>query len=167
MNPVATLPKKILLLRHASAQWPSPGQKDFDRQLDSKGKAEGEALAKWFFTTKQTVTTLLCSRAARAQETAGFLLRNPNFDPEVQILDSLYTGTRDTYLAELGNRADDASVLIVGHNPMIENTFQWLVGEPVALGAIGDGFPTCGLAVINHTTHSTAGSLELQAFFRP
>ena len=43
----------------------------------------------------------------------------------------------------------ETAVLIVGHNPMMEEFFRLVVGQPVADAAAPNGFPTAALATID------------------
>ena len=71
---------------------------------------------------------------------------------QVHMLDDLYlAGAKDILgiVAEEGGRCSE--VLVVGHNPGIENLAAKLAGEgsdEAALATMKDKFPTCGLASI-------------------
>jgi phosphohistidine phosphatase len=64
------------------------------------------------------------------------------------------------------------ALLIVGHNPMMEDLAHLLVagGDETALAALRSGFPTCGLAVLSLEGEFGAvkpRSARLDAFLTP
>lgn len=165
---------KLFLLRHAKAGWAEPGMRDFDRPLDSTGKADAEATGAAMRACGYTADLILCSAARRARETLDGLFRHAAIDHgRVSFMDALYSEDAAGYLTivhEYGR--DHASVLVIGHNPMMEDLAMAISGdgEDHARGAMIGGFPTSGLAVIrfNGSLADVApGKGYLEAFFTP
>ena len=46
---------RIYLVRHASAAWPQPGTRDFDRTLDQRGREEAARLAEMMTVSSMTL----------------------------------------------------------------------------------------------------------------
>lgn len=159
---------RLFLLRHARARWAGPGMRDYDRPLEPSGHDDALRLGAAMAQAGYRPETVLCSGARRARETwaavAGCL-------PEADIcfIDGLYSGDAGLYLEILRGAGAESSVMIVGHNPMMEDLATALArsGDDAALATVARGFPTCGLAVLRFSAPLTAIKPEdgyLEAF---
>ncbi|MGE0499419.1 MAG: histidine phosphatase family protein [Rhizobiaceae bacterium] len=140
---------RLLLLRHAKAGWAAPGMRDFDRPLDETGRQDSEAIGAVMARANYRPDLVLCSSAVRARETLDGVNSSVT-TPTIRFLDGLYATDAGGYL-ELIQSADGAeTVLVVGHNPMMEDVGIALPGDgdAAANDMIAAGFPTAGLAVI-------------------
>ncbi|PSH69719.1 histidine phosphatase [Phyllobacterium brassicacearum] len=165
---------QVYLLRHAKAVWPSPGQKDFDRTLDTAGIEAARILGQELRRSGLKPEIVVCSTAIRARQTLEYLELEPPF-----VLDQsekLFSGGPDAYLMAIrmaGLEHETAnSVMLVGHNPMMEELAIALAGrgQPPSHPDFESGFPTAGLAVIRFDAplaEVRPGTGELQAFFTP
>lgn len=140
---------RLFLLRHARAGWAAPGSSDFDRALDDQGYAEAELIAAEMADQGYQPQLVVSSTAVRCRETAEPLRRAFGEDLPIEYVDTLYRGSVDTYAGVAFAERTEASILIVGHNPMVEEFFRLVVGQPVADAAAPNGFPTAGLATID------------------
>ncbi|MEW9615157.1 histidine phosphatase family protein [Shinella sp. S4-D37] len=140
---------RLYILRHARAAWAESGQSDFDRALDDDGFAEAEVIAEEAADQGYRPDLIISSTAVRCRQTAEPFHRSVSEELTIDYVDSLYSGTADTY-AELAfaNRQETA-VMIVGHNPMIEEFFHRLVGKEIAETVAPFGYPTAGLAILD------------------
>lgn len=163
---------RVYLLRHARAQWPSPGMRDFDRPLEQRGEQAAEALGKAMAKAKFVPEVIVTSPSRRTKQTLEHLASQ--FDgPFRQGEDAeLFGGAADAYLTAIHSVEDADSVMLIGHNPMIEDAAIALVGtgDPDLIDRLRDGFPTSGLAVIDFdgplsTVEPATGTLV--AFVRP
>jgi len=144
---------RLYLLRHAKALWAEPGSRDYDRALDPGGRADTELMAAAMLLGGHIPARVLCSGAKRARDTWEAAARHlPVAD--VRFFDGLYSSDAGGYLEIIRDNGDDGSVLVVGHNPMMEDLAIALSndGESAALDAVAGGFPTCGLAVLRFST---------------
>lgn len=146
MNPTA--PYRIYLLRHARSAWAQPGERDFDRPLDGEGYAEAEIVAEKAADRGYRPDRLISSTAVRCRQTADAIRRAIDEDLEFLFVDELYNAPIDTYFELLDTNTDIGSLMIVGHNPTIEEVLDRLVGAEESAGAIPMGYPTAGLAVL-------------------
>ncbi len=154
----ASLPlQRIFLLRHAQAAWPAPGESDFDRALDDKGRIEASVIAGLVAGHGYIADRVLCSGARRCRETAETVTRAFGRDFPIKIAPELYHGMTDSYLAVIGAEKNAQSLMIVGHNPTIEELMETLVGPDATWSAISGGYPTAGFAVIDRATGSETG----------
>lgn len=73
---------------------------------------------------------IVTSDAVRAHSTAEAVARSAGYARDIVLEPSLYLATPDTIIGVLNGLADDVeSVLIVGHNPGLEDLIQALSGE--------------------------------------
>ncbi|MEO3385749.1 histidine phosphatase family protein [Mesorhizobium sp. CAU 1741] len=140
---------RLLLLRHAKARWADPGTRDYDRALEPSGKADSETIAASMLLAGYVPDLVLCSGARRARETWEAAARHLKA-ADVRYLDGLYSSDAGGYLEIIREVSNAGSVLVVGHNPMMEDLAMALSrdGQATALAAVARGFPTCGLAVL-------------------
>lgn len=162
---------RLLLMRHAKAQWPIPGASDFDRTLTEIGIAEARSMAEMMLAAGLRPDRVLCSGARRCRET--WLHLSAVIDgADVDFDDTLYGCDAAGYLDLVGLYGSTGTLLLIGHNPMTEELAIALTSDRSgsAPSALAGGFPTGGLAVI-----AAAGSLadlrpsggRLEAFITP
>lgn len=162
---------KLFLLRHAKAGWAMPGVRDFDRSLDVSGQADAEAIGAAMRARGLVPDITLCSNARRARETLEGIAGCADTG-RVLFFDRLYTDDAAAYLSLIHEHGASGSVLIIGHNPMMEDLAMALAGEGehVALATLNAGFPTSGLAVIDFPAglvSATPGGGFLESFLTP
>ena len=154
----ASLPlQRIFLLRHAQAAWPAPGESDFDRTLDDKGRIEASVIAGLVAGRGYMADRVVCSGARRCRETAETVCRAFGRDFPIKTAPELYHGMTDSYLAVIAAERDAEALMIVGHNPTIEELLEMLIGPDATWAAIPGGYPTAGFAVIDRTGSSETG----------
>jgi phosphohistidine phosphatase len=135
-------PKQLLLLRHAKSSWDDAELEDQDRPLAPRGRRAAAKIATYLRREGIEPDLVLCSPATRARQTFELL----GLGPEVEVLfeDGLYGASAGELLARLRQLDDTTgSVLVIGHNPGIEDLAATLVGggdEPA------QKFPTAALA---------------------
>lgn len=149
---------QLLLLRHARSGWALPGQSDFDRALDDVGFAEAELTAQSAADHRIRPDLILCSTAVRCRQTAEPLYRAFGEDIDIRYLDTLYTGPTTVYADLVEAHASRPSLMIIGHNPMMEELFRRTLGEERAAAALAGGYPPAGMAVIDFAARPKAGT---------
>ncbi len=144
---------RLYLLRHARARWAEPGSRDYDRELDESGREDAARLGGIMQDAGYIPDTVLCSGARRARETWTGLSKNLPI-ADVRFMDGLYSSDAGGYLDLVRGAGAERSLLVVGHNPMMEDLATALsrAGDEKALAAVASGFPTCGLAVLRFST---------------
>lgn len=86
--------------------------------------------------------SIVSSSAVRARATSEALALASGFDGTIAFADELYAADVAEYVACLRGRSDgDRRVLLVGHNPTVEDLIESLTGEE-------EQMPTAGLAQI-------------------
>lgn len=142
---------RLLLMRHAKSSWDSPEAADHDRPLNARGRAAVPAMGAFMAERGLAPSRILCSAARRARETLALLLPDLAGDIAISITDRLYQSDAPGYLTAVrAFGGTDLTVLVIGHNPAMEDFAQVLapVGDAAGLAAIKDKYPTGGLAVI-------------------
>jgi phosphohistidine phosphatase len=161
----------LYLLRHAKAGWALPGVRDFDRPLDESGHVDAEATGSAMREHDYVPDITLCSNALRARETLEGIAGSADTG-RVLFFDRLYSDDAAGYLSLVREHANCGSVLVIGHNPMMEDLASALAGDgdEAARAVLSHGFPTSGLAVISFDkglAHAAPGTGFLEAFLTP
>lgn len=140
----------LYILRHAHSSPARPGQPDELRPLDERGRADALKVGAEIASAGDPIERVVCSTAVRAAETLAATRKFLPAGAEIAWSDDLYALGVDAYYAAARRCAGAASVLIIGHNPMVEAFAASLAatGEPAALAVLRSGFPTAGLAVV-------------------
>lgn len=119
--------KRLILMRHAKSDWSGKALSDFDRELNKRGRESATALGNWLRSESIRPDEVLCSSAARTQETFHRL----NLEGTAQTLFTrdLYLASEDQMLANVA-KAKGNCVLLVGHNPGIGALAETIVKMP-------------------------------------
>ena len=157
--------RELILLRHAHAEPPAPGQDDFDRPLSLQGQAEAEAAGRWLKEHGYTPDRVVCSPARRTRETTEQALASLGFI-ETRQEPRIYDATPGRLMQVIDENRDAIRLLLVGHNPGFEQLAALL-----SSGQSGDfrGMPAGGIAVLSLPAEATLepGIAQLAAFWWP
>lgn len=163
----------LYLLRHAKAQMPLPGMRDFDRPLAPVGRDQSNSIGAWMAEAGYRPAVVLCSPALRTRQTLEGV-RGPLAIPETAIAykDDLFGGDATFYLGEIRAHSEAGALMIVGHNPMIEDVACALAGkgDPSVMRRLQGGVPVAALAVVSFDdgfASAAAGSGRLESFTTP
>jgi phosphohistidine phosphatase len=163
---------RLFLFRHGKAAWAEPGMRDFDRKLDDRGIEEARAMGKLMKRRNLVPDRVICSTAARAVETLEGLNAALHLEGVTTYEQNLYATDAPGYLEIAGATDFDGDVMLVGHNPMLEDAALALAkdGEHEALQTLHMGFRTAGLAIIRFegpTSAFTTDTGYLEAYLTP
>ena len=126
--------KTLLLLRHAKSSWDQPQRQDHDRVLNSRGRRAAKRMGSFMRDQGLLPDLVLCSSAARAQETLKLWRKAADFVGEVQTHRELYLAEPAGYLEQLASLGERGSrVMCIGHNPGLEELVTLLSGAEVSL----------------------------------
>jgi phosphohistidine phosphatase len=150
-------PRHLLLLRHAKSAWPD--LPDHDRPLAGRGRRDARAVGRWLRETGRIPGQVWCSTALRARQTWELAAAELGAQPPVSYTGELY-GTTGSLLAGLIRQAPAAatSLLLVGHNPAIQEAALTLAAPPEEAAAVAAferaaiKFPTGAVAVLDVRT---------------
>jgi len=166
--------KRLLLLRHAKA---SPNGKDSDdraRELTARGRSNAAAMGAFLQRSGYAPELVLCSSAKRTVETWRLVAAELGGSLQAEFLDQLYLAPSKKIQGIVRNAAA-ASVLVVGHNPGIEECAAGLARKPAnkdeaaRLERLKVKYPTCALTVLEFDAErwGDLGAGALAAFVRP
>jgi phosphohistidine phosphatase len=122
--------KILLILRHAKSSWKEPDLQDHDRPLNSRGKGDAPRMGKLLMDLDLVPDHIISSTAKRAKDTANAIAETSKYQGRIDLNHSLYASSVDAYLIALRFVSDDFNkVLIVGHNPVLEELVNVLTGK--------------------------------------
>src|SRR5712691_11673392 len=131
--------KTLHVLRHAKSDWSEPAVADRDRPLNRRGKRARTVVDK--HVAGWNVELVVCSTARRARQTAR---------PDATVLgcrvrydEALYAAVARRLLEVVRTLSDrDETVMLVGHNPSLEELTAMLCGQSPT-------YPTAALGTID------------------
>lgn len=123
--------KQLLILRHAKSSWGDSSLADWERPLSERGVSDAPRVGELLRTRSIVPDLVITSDALRARTTAKAVAESAGYKRNLVIKPSLYLANPDDIIAVLSSLADDAagSVMIVGHNPGLEDLIEQLTGE--------------------------------------
>lgn len=141
---------RLYLLRHAKSSWEDPELDDRYRPLTSRGRKAARLAARYLEMESITPDLVLCSPAQRCQETLE-PLRSAFAGPvQIDIEEDLYGAGSGDLLRRLRKvPPETGSVLVIGHNPAIQELAVMLARNPEDLVRLRDKYPTAALATLN------------------
>jgi phosphohistidine phosphatase len=146
-------PRRIVLLRHAKADWPSVP--DLERPLAERGRKDAPAAGQWLAGTGIMPDLALCSPAVRTRETWKLAAHELPRRPKTVYEERLYEASLGELIALVNETADEVNdLLVVGHNPGMHALADALAGEAAddLLPRMNrGGFPTSAIAVLSFT----------------
>lgn len=126
--------RTLYLLRHAKSSWKDDSLADFDRPLKRRGKHTTRTLAAFFRKRKLETDLIISSPAVRARQTIERILKLTKSRVEPSFDERIYEATADTLLKVLTEIEKGArSVVLVGHNPGLEELLSLLTGQVESL----------------------------------
>lgn len=164
--------KTLTLLRHAKSGWDAPVARDFDRRLNARGRKAARAMGREMKRLGLGFDLILASPAARIAETLTELAQGYGGAVATDFDEHIYLASVETLL-EIVRAADDAHerLLIVGHNPGMEQLALLLAGGGALRDRIAAKYPTGALAELRFDGPGwrdvTAGAGRLERFIRP
>ena len=163
--------KRLYLLRHAKSSWDDPTLADQDRPLAPRGRRAAKVIAKHLRRKGISPQLVLCSPSTRTRQTLKRLAPGLRENADIRIEPELYTASAAVLLEVLHEVPDEIeSVMLIGHNPGIQDLALNLAGVGSEIARLRSKFPTAGLATLefNGTWRELApGSAELVSFVKP
>ncbi len=153
--------RTLLLLRHAKSDYPS-GVGDHDRPLAPRGIREAALAGDWIRATVGDVDAVLCSTATRTRQT----LERTGVIAPVAYVDRIYdstpgvvideiNGVRSRFAGDIGEHGELATLLVIGHEPVMSSLALNLATDETSNSAVAQGisskFPTSSIAVLRTT----------------
>jgi phosphohistidine phosphatase len=146
--------KRLFLLRHAKAVPAEPALDDYSRELTVRGMHDAAAMARYLRKNTFVPGLMLVSPSARTRQTAELVLRE--IESKADYREALYLAEAGKILKAVeGAPQSFSGVMVVGHNPGLEDLATLLAREPVRRkerarrDVLEEKFPTAALAVLD------------------
>jgi phosphohistidine phosphatase len=144
--------KTLYVLRHAKSSWADAGSADRERPLAPRGTRAAVHVAAHLQRAGISPALVLCSSARRACETLEAVKPALGDQAVVEVEDDLYGASAAALLARLRKVGSDvSSVMLIGHNPGLEDLTIRLSGDgdAAAISQLQTKFPTAALATLD------------------
>jgi len=161
---------RLFLMRHAKSDWHG-GESDFSRSLSRRGVKDALMMGRWL---AQLILPelILCSPANRAKETLEFLELGGelNLADSTEFVDELYHASSESIIKCIQSHATGGDLMVIGHNPGLEDLLLSLLGNNKVLRKYEKPFPTGAIyeltigGNLNRLNHRLA---TLSNFMRP
>jgi len=132
----------LVLLRHAKSDW-STADDDAQRPLAVRGRKQAPKTGRWLSKHGPALDRAVVSPAERARSTWDLVCAELSRVPPTDLDDRVYAASADELLTVLAELPEEAgTVVLVGHNPGLEDLLELLTGEAVRM-------PTAALALVD------------------
>lgn len=158
--------KTLLILRHAKSSWSNARLADHDRPLNARGRRDAPRMGRLLQQEDLMPDLIISSSAERALTTAELVAMESGYDNAMLVTRDLYHAMPEDYVDVLRAQGGEARrVMVVGHNPGVEELLDDLTGEE-------ERMPTAALALVYlpiHGWHELDLDVEgtLQNVWRP
>jgi phosphohistidine phosphatase len=139
--------RELLILRHGKSDWGSDAP-DFERPLKERGKRGARQAGSWLLLQDLVPDHLVSSPARRAESTAVRVCKAMNLSPKAIHLDPrVYEAGVPVLLRVIADCPPRARrMMLVGHNPGLEELLMYLCGERIDMPEDGKLLPTATIA---------------------
>lgn len=142
--------KTLYLLRHAKSAWDTGAADDFSRPLNQRGEEDAPKIGLWLQQQDLAPECVISSPALRAWQTITAVCHVLNIDTQTIHFDRrLYLASRSDLchiIEQTGDNFD--SLLLVGHNPGLDELLEYLVGGELPRTSSGKLLTTASLAIV-------------------
>jgi phosphohistidine phosphatase len=141
--------RTLYLLRHAKSSWADETLPDRLRPLAPRGRRDAKRIAEHMREHGIEPKLVLCSSAERTRETLEFVRPSLGAESTVSLDDGLYAASSDALLERLRAAPEQvASVMLIGHNPGLQDLALRLASAGRDLERLEAKFPTAALATL-------------------
>jgi len=122
--------KHLFLLRHAKSSWDDDSLDDFDRPLNPRGKKAAPMMGKVLKERDIAPDIVLCSPAKRTKQTLKLVSETAKLKSDVTFDEAIYDASAADLRKLLKKQKDSVkSILLIGHNPGLEELLEDLTGK--------------------------------------
>ena len=139
--------RRLRILRHAKSSWADDSLPDHDRPLAPRGRRAASRIAEWVAEHDVRPALVCCSTATRARQTLDRVLPVLG-DARVRLEPRLYAATRDELVAYLRDLPEVEEVMLVGHNPGLQELALLLASPSDERDRIDEKLPTGALVTL-------------------
>jgi phosphohistidine phosphatase len=166
--------KTLTLLRHAKSGWDDPVTRDFDRPLNAKGKRAAQTVGRHLRDLGLAFDHVVASPAIRVGETLDAVTAGYGRTLAPMWERRIYLASSATLLDVVHELPADAErVLMVGHNPGLEDLVMMLVPQTAdgLRALVEEKYPTATLAELTLAADTwngvASGGATLTRYIRP
>ena len=153
--------KTLLILRHGKSSWDDSNLPDHDRPLKKRGRRDALRMGRLLKAEQLVPELIVSSTAERAGRTAGLVAEHCGYCGAIQDTETLYHAPPEDVVGVLNDVSGDPDpILVVGHNPGLEELVRALTGR-------AEWLPTAALVRValpiktwSDLTLGTKGTLE-------
>jgi phosphohistidine phosphatase len=132
--------KTLITLRHAKSSHEDESLEDIDRALNERGIGDAKLMGGVIRKRKIQPDLIVASPAERVRQTADLALKAARLNVELTFDKRIYEASARGLLKVLMDLNDTSNtVMLIGHNPGLEDLLERLTGEAIIL-------PTAALA---------------------
>lgn len=158
--------RELLVLRHAKSSWKVAELDDHERPLNERGRRDAPRMGRLVGDRRLVPDRIVSSTAVRARATAEAVAEACGFRGEIVLTRQLYLADPEDCLALVAAvPAADHRVLLVGHNPCLEDLVEIVTGRPERMSTAALAWIALPVEEWAETTAGVRG--ELLALWRP
>lgn len=153
--------KTLIVVRHAKSSWANIGERDFDRNLNDRGKEDAPVMAEKLLHTKIKIDAFVSSPAKRTRKTAkAFIEAYGKTKKDIILSDDLYNASSSIFYETVNALNDEYdAVAVFGHNPGITDFVNTLCNTHI------DEMPTCSMFAVQIPINSWKNFKETEKEF--
>src|SRR6476659_7528140 len=164
--------RTVILLRHGKSSWSDSTLADIDRPLAPRGERASRRIAKYIRRKRIRPALVLCSPSLRTRQTLEAIEPSLGKGCSVEFVPQLYAASERELLERLHALPESvSSVMLIGHNPGLQNLALVLASRGTDLPQLEAKFPTGVLATLVVHSESWAalspGDAELVDYVVP
>jgi len=163
--------RTLILLRHGKSDW-NTNDDDFNRPLKKRGKNASTLVGQWLNRHKLAPDYVISSPARRALQTAEIACEAMGIrKKDIYRQRHIYLATPEELLHVLADCPVQAKrVMLVGHNPGLEELLYYLVNGHMTIPEDGKIMPTATFAILRlpeDWDNLNSGAANLEFLIRP
>lgn len=141
--------RQLLILRHGKSDW-GVDVNDFDRPIKKRGKKAAESMGSWLLQKNLVPDYIISSPAERASNTTETLFQAMALtDQHIHYDSRIYEAYTNDLIAVLADCPANAErILLVGHNPGLEQLLIYLNKGYLEIPDDGKILPSATLAIL-------------------
>lgn len=130
-----TSTRRLLILRHAKSSWADSSIDDWERPLNHRGERDAPRVGAFLRRSNLVPDLIVTSDAVRAEATARAAAEAAGYGGTIVLSPELYLATPGAIVDVIRSvsAASARSLMIVGHNPGLEDFAGVLTGQSIDL----------------------------------
>jgi phosphohistidine phosphatase len=141
---------RLLVMRHAKSDWYSGAGEDFLRPLSQRGVRDARRMGQWMAAETALPEWIVSSPSRRTRETLSLLSEGAetDLDGRTEWVDELYHSSLESILRVLKTQRERRDLMLLGHNPGVEELLNFLVEDCPQSADFKKRFPTGAVFIL-------------------